>query len=79
MILCREPKLHVRQRAAFSADRLCYVCDVRVPSFGRIKRNLAANLVVISVYYRDDNTVYIVEGGQICYGSKRAWETCRDS
>ncbi len=23
--------------------------------------------------------VYIVEGGQICYGSKRAWETCRDS
>lgn len=25
----------------------------------------------------DDNTVYIVEGGQICYGSKRAWETCR--
>ncbi len=27
----------------------------------------------------DDNTVYIVEGGQICYGSKRAWETCRDS
>ncbi|AMV35304.1 hypothetical protein VN12_24475 [Pirellula sp. SH-Sr6A] len=27
----------------------------------------------------DDNTVYIVEGGQICYGSKRAWENCRDS
>ena len=27
----------------------------------------------------DDHTVYIVEGGQICYGSKRAWETCRDS
>ena len=27
----------------------------------------------------EDNTVYIVEGGQICYGSKRAWETCRDS
>ncbi len=23
----------------------------------------------------DDNTVYIVEGGQICYGSKRAWIT----
>jgi hypothetical protein len=23
--------------------------------------------------------VYIVEGGQICYGSKRAWETCRES
>ncbi len=22
----------------------------------------------------DDNTVYIVEGGQICYGSKRAWK-----
>lgn len=27
----------------------------------------------------DDNTIYIVEGGQICYGSKRAWETYRDS
>lgn len=27
----------------------------------------------------DDQTVYIVEGGQICYGSKRAWENCRDS
>jgi hypothetical protein len=27
----------------------------------------------------EDTTVYIVEGGQICYGSKRAWETCRDS
>jgi hypothetical protein len=27
----------------------------------------------------DDNTVYIVEGGQICYGSKRAWESYRDS
>ncbi|TWU40181.1 hypothetical protein Q31b_35260 [Novipirellula aureliae] len=26
----------------------------------------------------EDNTIYIVEGGQICYGSKRAWETCRD-
>lgn len=26
----------------------------------------------------EDATVYIVEGGQICYGSKRAWETCRD-
>ena len=26
-----------------------------------------------------EDTVYIVEGGQICYGSKRAWETCRDS
>ena len=26
----------------------------------------------------DDAMVYIVEGGQICYGSKRAWETCRD-
>ena len=26
-----------------------------------------------------DQVVYIVEGGQICYGSKRAWETCRDS
>jgi hypothetical protein len=27
----------------------------------------------------EDTTVYIVEGGQICYGSKRAWETCRSS
>jgi hypothetical protein len=27
----------------------------------------------------DENIVYIVEGGQICYGSKRAWETCRNS
>ena len=27
----------------------------------------------------EDHKVYIVEGGQICYGSKRAWETCRDS
>lgn len=26
----------------------------------------------------EDNTVYIVEGGQICYGSKRAWENYRD-
>ncbi len=26
----------------------------------------------------DDAVVYIVEGGQICYGSKRAWETARD-
>ena len=26
----------------------------------------------------DDSTIYIVEDGQICYGSKRAWETCRD-
>ncbi|WP_442508703.1 hypothetical protein SH528x_000232 [Novipirellula sp. SH528] len=26
----------------------------------------------------EDATVYIVEGGQICYGSKRAWETARD-
>ncbi|MCA9135586.1 MAG: hypothetical protein KDB00_02475 [Planctomycetales bacterium] len=25
----------------------------------------------------EDAIVYIVEGGQICYGSKRAWETCR--
>ena len=25
-----------------------------------------------------DAMVYIVEGGQLCYGSKRAWETCRD-
>ena len=25
----------------------------------------------------DETIVYIVEGGQICYGSKRAWETCR--
>ena len=27
----------------------------------------------------DENIVYIVEGGQICYGSKRAWENLRDS
>lgn len=26
----------------------------------------------------DDSTVYIVEGGQICYGSKRAWDNPRD-
>lgn len=26
-----------------------------------------------------DAMVYIVEGGQICYGSKRAWETARNS
>jgi hypothetical protein len=26
----------------------------------------------------EDAIVYIVEGGQLCYGSKRAWETCRD-
>ena len=26
----------------------------------------------------EDSIVYIVEGGQICYGSKRAWETARD-
>jgi len=26
----------------------------------------------------DENIVYIVEGGQVCYGSKRAWETCSD-
>jgi hypothetical protein len=26
----------------------------------------------------EDAMAYIVEGGQICYGSKRAWETCRD-
>ena len=25
----------------------------------------------------EDAIVYIVEGGQICYGSKWAWETCR--
>ncbi len=25
----------------------------------------------------EDNTVYIVEGGQICYGSKRAWDNYR--
>ena len=24
----------------------------------------------------EDHTVYIVEGGQICYGSKRAWDCC---
>ena len=27
----------------------------------------------------DENIVYIVEGGQIWYGSKRAWDTCRTS
>lgn len=27
----------------------------------------------------EDQTVYIVEGGQICYGRKRAWETGRSS
>jgi hypothetical protein len=27
----------------------------------------------------DETIVYIVEGGQICYGSKRAWENLRDS
>ncbi len=26
----------------------------------------------------DHNMVYIVEGGQICYGSKRAWDNPRD-
>ena len=26
----------------------------------------------------DEQIVYIVEGGQLCYGSKRAWDTCRD-
>jgi hypothetical protein len=26
----------------------------------------------------EDAVVYIVEGGQIGYGSKRAWEACRD-
>ena len=26
----------------------------------------------------DDAVVYIVEGGQIGYGSKRAWDTARD-
>ena len=25
-----------------------------------------------------DDVIYIVEGGQICDGSKRAWETARD-
>ena len=29
--------------------------------------------------FADENIVYIVEGGQICYGSKRAWENLRDS
>ena len=29
--------------------------------------------------YRKENIVYIVYGCQICYGNKRAWETCRDS
>lgn len=27
----------------------------------------------------NDNVVYIVEGGQICYGNRRAWESARDS
>ena len=27
----------------------------------------------------DESIIYIVEGGQICYGSKRAWDTCRNS
>jgi hypothetical protein len=31
---------------------------VRVPSFRRIKRNLAANLIVVSVYYRNYNAIY---------------------
>ena len=26
----------------------------------------------------EDAIIYIVVGGQICYGSKRAWETCRN-
>ena len=26
----------------------------------------------------EDAVVYIVEGGQMGYGSKRAWESCRD-
>ncbi|MCC7336834.1 MAG: hypothetical protein IT422_17215 [Pirellulaceae bacterium] len=26
----------------------------------------------------EDPVVYIVEGGQMGYGSKRAWESCRD-
>ena len=26
----------------------------------------------------EDAVVYIVEGGQLGYGSKRAWEACRD-
>ena len=26
----------------------------------------------------EKTTVFIVEGGQICYGSKRAWDNCRD-
>ncbi|MGV3483353.1 MAG: hypothetical protein ACO1RT_02915 [Planctomycetaceae bacterium] len=26
----------------------------------------------------EDAIVYIVEGRQLCYGSKRAWETCRE-
>ncbi len=25
-----------------------------------------------------DDVIYIVEGSQICYGSKRAWESARD-
>ncbi len=24
----------------------------------------------------DESVLYLVEGGQICYGSKRAWEIC---
>ena len=26
----------------------------------------------------EDTVVYIVEGGQLGYGSKRAWDACRD-
>lgn len=26
----------------------------------------------------DENILYLVEGSQVCYGSKRAWETSRD-
>lgn len=26
----------------------------------------------------DDAVIFIVEGEQLSYGSKRAWETCRD-
>ena len=26
----------------------------------------------------DDDVIFIVEGGQLGYGSKRAWETARD-
>ena len=32
----------------------------------------------VDVDVPDENIVYLVEGGQICYGSKRAWETARD-